>query len=97
MASRDVVKCCFVNIQSVGNKTIEIRELIKEFEMDIFALAETWLSSGDWARIREMTPDTHRFLHIPRSDGRVGGGVGIFISKKFSKVKQQATTLVESF
>ena len=32
-----------VNIQSVGNKTINIRNLINEAKFDIFISTETWL------------------------------------------------------
>lgn len=52
-------------MQSVRNKTYDIRDLIKKDSFDIMALAETWLSSYDNAKIiREMTPVTHTFLHI---------------------------------
>ena len=72
--SQNNLKCGFVNIQSVGNKTIEIRELIVEKSLDILALAETWLSVNDEAKIHELTPSTHTFLHAPRANRR--GGVG---------------------
>lgn len=37
------MSCGLVNLQSVGNKTIEIRELIDQLEFDIFfMIAETW-------------------------------------------------------
>ena len=87
MAIKDILslKCGFINIQSVGNKTMEIRELITEIKFDILSLAETWLSELDSAKITEMTPSTHSFLHIPRQ-GR-GGGVGLFLSNSFSEIK----------
>lgn len=69
--------CGFINIQSVGNKTIEIRQLIAEQCFDVFAIAETWLNDFDHAKIHEMTPFAHSFLHIPRV-GKWVSGVGIF-------------------
>lgn len=81
------IKCAFINIQSVGNKTIEIRELINNHQLDIFALAETWLNGYDHAIISEMTPSTHSFLQVHRENRR-SGRVGIFISGKFSQIKQ---------
>ena len=53
MVSRDtsVIKCGLVNIQSVTNKTQEIRDLIKENGYDILRLTETWLSECDHAKI----------------------------------------------
>ena len=50
---------CALNIQSVGNKTCEIRDYINDNKLDILMLAETWLNNYDSAKIREMTPDTH--------------------------------------
>ena len=82
------LKCALVNIQSVGNKTCGIRDYINDNKLDILMLTETWLNNYDTAKIREMTPDTHTFPHVSRGDRR-GGGVGIFISKSFSKIKKE--------
>ncbi len=81
-------KCGLLNIQSVGNKTIEIRELIVHLELDLFMVVETWLWGDvtDSAKVNEMLPDTHDFYQMPRVN-RIGGGVGIFLHKKFKKVK----------
>ena len=89
MASRNRFhKCGLLNVQSVGNKTIEIRELIEQFKFDIFMVTETWLKegAGDDAKIKEMLPDTHYFYHVPRIE-QVGGGVGIFLSKQYTNIK----------
>ena len=82
------IKCALVNIQSVGNKTCEIRDYIIDNQLDILVLTETWLNNCDSAKIKEMTPDTHKFLHILRGTGR-GGGMGIFISNSFSKIEKR--------
>ena len=76
-----------INIQSVSNKTFDIHELIKDANLDILAVTETWLSTGDSAKICEMTPVTHNFLHTPRETR--GGGVGIFISNSIKKIAKQ--------
>ena len=47
MATKNSLNCALVNIQSVTNKTIEIRELIAEKSLDILALTETWLSNKE--------------------------------------------------
>ena len=86
--TRFCLKCALVNIQSVGNKTCEICDYINDNKLYILMLAETWLNNYDSAKIREMTPDTHTFLHVSRGDRR-GGGVGIFISKSFSKIRKE--------
>ena len=70
--NRSYLNCALVNIQSVGNKTHEIRDYINDNKMDVLMLTETWLNYSDSAKIREMTPDTHRFLHVPRGTGRGG-------------------------
>ena len=65
-------------------------------KLDVLALTETWLYKCDNAKIREMTPDTHVFLHVPREDKR-GGGVGILISNSFSKIKQENVPKTDNF
>ena len=61
-------------------------------------LTETWLSDNisDNSKITEMTPKTHAFHHIPRQN-RVGGGVGVFLSKSFKKVTVKKCKEVNSF
>ena len=68
MAVDEVLHCGLVNIQSVGNKTINIRNLINEAKFDIFILTETWLwgDVSDSSKIKEMTQKTHTFYHFPR-------------------------------
>ena len=41
------IRCGLLNIQSVGNKTFEIYNLLKDNDLDILALTETWLSIGE--------------------------------------------------
>ena len=48
------------------------------------------------AKITEMTPETHTFIHVPRKDRR-GSGVGIFFSNMFEKVRVNPTEVVETF
>ena len=93
----DFLKCGFVNIQSVSNKTIQIRGLLTENSLDVLAVSETWLKSFDPARIEEMTPPTHSFHHIPREGRRGGGGVGLFTSNTFSQLRVVNRINVSSF
>ena len=90
------IRCGFLNIQSVSNKTFDIYDLINDNNFDVLALAETWLNEYDNAKIREMTPATHSFLHVPRKNRR-GGGVGIFLSSSFKKIRIVETEKRESF
>ena len=50
----------------------------------------------DSAKIREMTPDTHTLLRVSSGDRR-GGGVGIFISKSFSKIRKEKVPKTDNF
>ena len=84
--TRFSLKCALVNIQSVGNKTCEIRDYINDNK----------LNNYDSAKIREMMPDTHTFLHVSRGDRREGG-VGIFISKSFSKIRKEKVPKTDNF
>ena len=87
MDSKDNIRCGLINIQSVSNKTIEIRELITDYKLDICVLTETWLQGNlsDASKIKEMTPDTHVFYNAPRKDKR-GGGVGVVMTRIFSRI-----------
>ena len=64
MDSNMKLKYGLINIQSVGNKTTKIRNLINEQEFDVFLLTETWLQGNisDSSRIKEMKPCTHNFV-----------------------------------
>lgn len=74
------MKCGLLYVQSVRNKTFEIRNVINDEDLDIFAITETWLSHIDSAVINELTPDTHNFFHNPRC-GQWGGRVGLFLTE----------------
>ena len=47
-------------------------------DIDIMALAETWLRPGNTndVEVGTLCPTGYRFLHVPRSHSR-GGGVGV--------------------
>ena len=90
------IKGGLLNVQSVGNKTLEIRDLIIDEDFDILAITETWLNEYDSAKIAEMNPDTHTFLHSPREDKR-GGGVGVFMNKNFKQIKVIKTETWDTF
>ena len=98
MALNRKVLCGLINIQSVGNKTIKINNLISELNLDILIITETWLCNNisDSSKIKEMTPKLHNFYHIPR-ENKWGGGVGIFIKKSFTNVQKMNNINFNSF
>ena len=98
MAVDEVLHCGLVNIQSVGNKIINIRNLINEAKLDRFMLTETWLwgDVSDSSKIKEMTPKARTFYHFTRVE-KTGGGVGIFVSKSFFKVTVRNQLIFNTF
>ena len=92
------ISCGLINIQSVGNKTIKMRNMINEQNIDICMISETWLSNSiaDSSKIKELTPKSHNFLHVPRED-QIGGGVAIIISKSYSQVTLRNQNKFKSF
>ena len=95
MAVDEVLHCGLVNIQSIGNKTIKIRNLINEAKIDIFILTETWLWGDVSGCSKEMTPKTHTFYRFPRVQKT--GGVDVFVSKSFSKVAVRNQVIFNTF
>lgn len=69
------------------NKTFDIHNTIKDECLDIFSITETWLTDYDTAVIKEMTPVSHSFVYIMRQNRR-GGGVDLFLTNSFKKIKR---------
>ena len=94
IAVDEVLHCGLVNLQSVGNKTINIRNLINEAKFDIFMLTETWFweDVNDSSKIKKMTPKTHTFYHFPRVEK-----AGMFVLKSFSKVTVRNQYIFNTF
>ena len=53
-----------------------MNELIREFNLDILALSETWLKTDDYIGLNKATPPSHVNFQAPRSSGK-GGGVAV--------------------
>ena len=68
-----------INCQSISGKL----DHIKEYQLDIVALTETWLSSEDSKNkhvIDQCVAHGYTLHHSPRTSGRRGGGVGLLAS-----------------
>jgi exonuclease III len=88
---------CYMNARSVCNKAEEIASYITENQIDILAIAETWLKSGEGDKIvrGDLTPHGYKLLSVPRPRGR-GGGVAIVHADSLS-IKKQQTSAYQSF
>ncbi|XP_068675499.1 uncharacterized protein [Montipora foliosa] len=72
------VQFCVLNVRSIKNKTMAVKDFVVDQDIDILALTETWLRPGniDNVEIRTLCPTGYRFLHVPTDHSR-GGGVGL--------------------
>ena len=65
-----------LNTRSVRKKTLPVKDLVVEQDVDIFAITESWLSSeSDEFIIRDLCLTGYEFHNVPR--GSRGGGLGI--------------------
>ena len=72
-----------MNCQSIGGKLDFVFDHIKEYQLDIVALTETWLSNEDSKNkhvIDQCVSHGYTLHHLPRTSGRRGGGVGILVN-----------------
>ena len=91
-------KICFLNAHSVKNKTLFLADYITEHDIDLMAIAETWLgTSTDATVISELLPAGYDIKHIPRQGKSAGyGGVGL-IHKSSISVKTTDSSLTNKF
>ena len=96
--SKHDFKLCSLNVRSINNKTLYIREFIIDNNLDILFLCETWLGTDyDETSISEFLPPGYKLLHQARTNQR-GGGVGIVYKGELDVVKTDSsdgTTLLE--
>ena len=70
-----------LNVRSARSISLEIHNFVVDEKIDMFFLTETWLyEKGDEVFIQEMTPSDYKFYSFPRTNGQVGGGLGVMCS-----------------
>ena len=77
------VKLGVINCQSISGKLDFVIDHIKEYQLNIVALTETWLSSEDSKNkyvIDQCVAHGYTLHHSPRTSGRRVGGVGLLVS-----------------
>ena len=74
----NMMHLCLLNVRSINNKAMAVKDLVVDHDVDILAMTETWLRAGnhDDIAMGTLCPNSYRFLHVPRPQGR-GGGVGL--------------------
>ena len=84
-----------MNARSVRNKTLIIKDFVVDNNVDVLAITETWLRSGDDVIIGELIPAGYCLSECPRLGG-AGGGVGL-LYKKGIKMKTRLCDKFTSF
>ena len=78
------LKIATYNPRSINNKTIEVLEFIKDIDVDIVLIQESWLKENDTAKLAEIKELGYQTLSNPRN--RRGGGVAV-LHKQYLKIK----------
>ena len=61
----------FLNPRSVRNKTLSLKDLTVDRNIDVFSVTETWLAKEtDELIIRDLRPTGYEFYNVPRVWGR---------------------------
>ena len=96
------VRLSVINCQSISGKLDFVFDHIKEYQLDIMALTETWLSSEDSKNkhvFDQCVAHGYTLHHSPRTSGRRWGGVGLLVSNAIKVTVKQihVSPLITSF
>ena len=81
-SSNSIITISLLNCRSVCNKSGFLEDFIKDSDVDIFCVVETWLAGDNDPHVTLCTPEGYCFHHRCRSGGR-GGGVSILVKECF--------------
>ena len=69
-----------INCQSICNKTDDISDVVKDMDLDVLVITETWLTGNvsDQKIVGDVTPTGYSFHHIARIHMKDGGELPFF-------------------
>ena len=89
------IKISTINARSIKCKTAPCTEFVTSKKLDVVAVTETWLKRNDTkAVIADIALPGYHFYHQPRSNKKVGGGVGVLVSDKFKTKVQKIPSYI---
>ena len=77
-------KLAHINARSITNKSSPIQHYLHDQEVDICAIAETWVKTNNQTAPKEILPPGYNIITKPRPDGRCGGGLAIVYKSSIS-------------
>ncbi|XP_061840728.1 uncharacterized protein [Nerophis lumbriciformis] len=77
------VKFGLVNARSLTNKTFILKDLFISRGLDFLCVTETWLRTGEFAPLNELSSPECLYFNSPRSSGRKGGGLAVVFKNDF--------------
>ena len=93
----NILHFALLNIRSLNNKAIYLKDWVVEHNIDLLAITEYWLNLDCRAEntINELCPKGCAMMHVPRN-GFQGGGVGLLYNK-FYKMELPSVANYSSF
>lgn len=90
---------CFslLNPRSVRHKTLSLKDLTVDRNIDVFAVIETWLAiETEEFTIRDLWPTGYESYNVSIRVSRVGGGIGV-IDKTVVRLREKHPCIVTNF
>ena len=89
-SNQPMLRVGHLNVRSVCNKALTLCEYIKDNDLDVFGLTETWLKPKDQGIIAELVPPGYSMQHITRPTR--GGGVAMIHRDSINVISSECQT-----
>ncbi|XP_061896832.1 uncharacterized protein LOC133645918 [Entelurus aequoreus] len=73
----------FLNIRSLSPKALLVNEVIRDNNLNVIGLSETWLKPDEFFALNEASPPNYTNAHVARPLKR-GGGVALIYNENFN-------------